>query len=67
MTTFDALIKLVGKQVREKHLDCVLSHPEACELGDGTPSKPFQKFVRNVYNMIQCLTVRPRSLGYHQD
>eukprot|EP00971_Amphidinium_carterae_P193849 3846329-Amphidinium_carterae.1 len=53
MTTFEALIKIAGKQVLEEHPECVLIHPEAQELADGIPSKPFQKYVRNVYNMLQ--------------
>eukprot|EP00971_Amphidinium_carterae_P331956 6465811-Amphidinium_carterae.2 len=57
MTTFDALIKLAGKQVLEEHPQCVLFHPEAGVVCEGFPTKPFQKYVHNVYNMMQRLTV----------
>eukprot|EP00971_Amphidinium_carterae_P216584 4299450-Amphidinium_carterae.1 len=57
MTTFEALMKIAGKQVLEEHPECVLIHPEAQEVVVGIPSKPFQKYVRNVYNMLQRFTV----------
>eukprot|EP00971_Amphidinium_carterae_P145283 2878659-Amphidinium_carterae.1 len=48
---------MAGKQVLKEHPECVLFHPEAQGVADGIPSKPFQKHVRNVYNMLQRFTV----------